>query len=75
MAPSDTDNANVDAVNWCMTHNCVLLAIVVPSSLHKFSLEKGLQGIGVEQYFFDYAEAHQACLDKLSNALINQRPD
>ncbi|MGF1740147.1 hypothetical protein L4C34_03510 [Vibrio profundum] len=53
-------------VDWASEHNCLLLAIVFSKKIQHFAMSKGLNNQKVLQFFFNYDEAHQACLSKLS---------
>lgn len=59
------ENANV-IVDWFAEHKCVLSALVFSKKFQQFAMSSGLNDQSIIQYYFDYEQAHQACLKKLA---------
>ncbi|MGF1743291.1 hypothetical protein L4C34_20040 [Vibrio profundum] len=68
MASSDSWDTNNELANWMPEHNCVLFAVVLSKKIQEFAVEKGMENQKIMKLFFDYDEAHQACLDALFEA-------
>lgn len=67
-SPTDAQQANSELVKWMSDNNCLLFAFLLSKKLQKFALETQVNDTSIMQYFFDYDEAYQACLDKLAKA-------
>ena len=70
MGTTDQDGWDVvnDIMIWAKQHHCVLFSFVFSKKIKHYSFEHGLSPQGLVQYFFDYDEAYQTCLDKLAEA-------
>lgn len=67
---SSTDSWDVydDVVSWVDENNCLLIAFVVKNQVHSFALRKIFPKQSIVGVFSSYAEAHQACLEKLAES-------
>lgn len=65
-ASLDTWEANNSIMDWLIEHNCCLHALVMKGDLQVYAVEKYMNQKGIIQYYFNYDEAYQACLDKLA---------
>lgn len=65
LAPPDFWEATNFLVNWMSEHNCLLYALIFSNKVQRFAVEQGFNNQPILQYFFDYDEAFQICLDKL----------
>ncbi|MGF1742982.1 hypothetical protein L4C34_18340 [Vibrio profundum] len=56
-----------DIQEWMLAHNCVFIAVLVSTKLMEFATTTNAK---VQKFtiYYDYDEAHQACLDKLAEA-------
>ncbi|MGF1743182.1 hypothetical protein L4C34_19410 [Vibrio profundum] len=67
-ASPDAMENNSKSVVWMSKNNCLLCAIVLSKKLQQFSMSKQISNHTLVQFYFDYDEAYQACLDKLAAA-------
>ncbi|MGF1739473.1 hypothetical protein L4C34_00030 [Vibrio profundum] len=60
----DKNNENAE---WMMKHGCIYISMVFSKKLQKFSVEQGFNNLQPFQFFSDYDEAKQSCIDKLAS--------
>lgn len=67
MSPDEVWDTNNEFVAWVASNNCIFLAFVFSKKIQSFALEKGLDDNSIFSVYFDYDEANQACLEKLTD--------
>ncbi|MGF1741425.1 hypothetical protein L4C34_10165 [Vibrio profundum] len=66
LATEDSWESTNRVIDWMREHQCVFLAVAFSKQLQTYAAEQGFVNEGgVIQYFYDYDEAYQACLNKL----------
>lgn len=55
-------------IDWARSHHCVWFATIFSKKIQRFAADNGFQSQQILHFYFDYDEAHQACLDKLREA-------
>ncbi|WP_159084342.1 hypothetical protein [Dongshaea marina] len=68
MSSADAKSANDAITDWCCENSCVLFAIVLSSKMQRFAADIVFKEQSILRFYFDYDEAYQACLDKLTDA-------
>ncbi|MGF1739958.1 hypothetical protein L4C34_02530 [Vibrio profundum] len=68
----DTWGDASDNIAWMSENQCILLVNVFSKKIQHFAMEKGIINKDIVQFFFDYDEAYQACLDKLADLRRHQ---
>lgn len=68
MAPQDVSDTNERIANWMKEHHCLCHCLIFSNKVQSFGPKKEISNRGFYQYFFDYDEAYQTCLDKLAEA-------
>ncbi|MGF1742981.1 hypothetical protein L4C34_18335 [Vibrio profundum] len=57
-----------EMITWMSEHHCIFYAFVFSNKIQGFAAEKWFDANDILNYFFDYEEAHQACLNALAKA-------
>ncbi|MGF1740574.1 hypothetical protein L4C34_05735 [Vibrio profundum] len=66
----ESNNAITD---WMVEHNCALTAVVLPGKLQAYAIETHISDMSIMQFYFDYDDAHQVCLDKMLEVQTSAR--
>lgn len=72
MTSLDAWEANDDNMKWISSHSCTFFAFLLSKEVQHYAIKKGLQDQSFCRFFFNYEEAYQACLDKLTEAQNQQ---
>ncbi|MGF1741899.1 hypothetical protein L4C34_12630 [Vibrio profundum] len=72
MASLDAWGSANEGAHWFMEHNCIVIAFVFSKKVQQFAVTQGLDQHEVIQFFSDYDEAYQVCLDKIAAAQSQQ---
>lgn len=71
-ASLDALETNNELAKWMFQHNCAKVITVYASRLQVFAAEKQLNRDGLIQFYFNYDDALQACLTKLTETQKHQ---